>query len=209
MRHRIRLFLLAAVVTSLAVLVYKAVQTVSLQKILEIEKTPIKLLDSLPEAALKVKDFHRTKVEGGRKVWEVAGEEARYLKAEREAVIKKPRFVFYHKNGETLEVRGNEGHLFLTDQDIEKIQLQGGIQVNYSGFVLRAHEVSYLKSGERVTSPGKVTLTGRGMELEGEGMEISLPEERILLRRNVRTKVEPEQLEGKRGVFDGGREKGL
>lgn len=209
MRHRIRLFLLAAVLTSLTVLVYKAVQTVSLQKIIEIEKNPIKLLDSLPEAALQVKDFHRTKVEGGRKVWEVAGEEARYLKAEREAVIKMPRFVFYHKNGETLNVRGNEGYLFLTDQDVEKIQLQGDIQVNYSGFVLRTHEVSYLKSRDRVISPGKVTLTGDGIEVEGVGMEISLTEERIRLRQKVRTKVEPEQLEGKRGAFDGGREKGL
>lgn len=209
MRHRLRFFLLAAVLTSLTVVVYKAVETISLQKIREIEKNPIKFLDSVSEAALQVKDFHRTKVEGGRKVWEVAGEEARYLKAAREAVIKRPRFVFYSKNGKSLEISANEGHLFFTDQDIEQIQLQGSIQVNYLGFVLYAYEVSYLKSNDRVVLPGKVTLTGGGLELEGEGMEISIPEEKIRLRQKVWTRIEPGQFEGKRGVFHGERGKGL
>lgn len=197
-RKRIRAILLIMIFVSLGGVAYKVAEHIWLMKAREIKKNPLKLLDYVPDAALQVKDFRRTKVEGGRKVWEVAGEEARYLKAEKEAVIKKPRIVFYNKNGETIEATGNEAHLFFTDQEMEKMQLRGGIQVNYQGFVLHMDEIHYLKSTNQVVAPGKVTLKGDGLELEGVGMEIALQDEKIRLLQKVKTRLQPEQLGNKR-----------
>ncbi|MFQ5904147.1 MAG: LPS export ABC transporter periplasmic protein LptC, partial [Candidatus Binatia bacterium] len=180
---------------------YKVAEHLWLMKAREIQRNPLQLLDYAPETTLRIKDFRRTKVEGGRKVWEVFGEEARYLKAEKEAVIEKPRIIFYDKKGETIEATGNEGHLSFTDQgqEMERMQLRGGVQVSYQGFVLRTDEALYDKSKNQLVLPGRVTVKGDGLELEGVGMEIALQEEKIRLLQRVRTKLQPELLGNRRG----------
>ena len=197
MALRLKSFVLVVVFILLGIVVYKTVETLRRQKLSEFKKNPLKLLDSLPESALEVKDFYRTQVKEGRKLWEIAGEEARYLKKEKEALIKKPRMVFYHKNGEAMEVKGDEGHLFFTGQEMDRVHIQGAMQVNYSGFVLQANELFYEKGKDRVFLPGKVTVKGKGLELEGIGMEISLQDEKLRLHQQVKTKIEPELLEQK------------
>lgn len=206
-KHVTRILLLAAVFVSLGVVIYKVAGNLALQKIGEIEQNPMKILDLVPESALRIKEFRRSKIEGGRKVWELTGKEAVYLKAERETVIKKPWLVFYRETGETMEVNGDEGHLFFNDGGMEKIfndggmekmQLQGSVEVNYQGFILRTDELLYLQDDDRVSSPGMVTVNGKGLELEGEGMELSIRGEKIRFFNRVRTRIQPDQFEKRR-----------
>ncbi len=197
-KHATRILLLAAVFVSLGVVIYKVAENLALQKIGEIEQNPMKILDLVPKSALRIKEFRRSKIEGGRKVWELTGNEAVYLKAEREAVIKKPWLVFYRETGETMEVNGDEGHLFFNNGGMEKMQLQGSVEVNYQGFILRTDEILYFQDDDRVMSPGKVTVSGKGLELEGEGMEISIRDEKIRFFNKVKTRIQPDQFEKKR-----------
>ncbi|MCZ6450184.1 MAG: LPS export ABC transporter periplasmic protein LptC [Deltaproteobacteria bacterium] len=197
-KHATRILLLAVVFVSLGVVIYKVAENLALQKIGEIEQNPMKILDLVPKSALRIKEFRRSKIEGGRKVWELTGKEAVYLKAEREAVIKKPWLVFYRETGETMEVNGDEGHLFFNDGGMEKMRLQGSVEVNYQGFILRTDEILYFQDDDRVMSPGKVTVSGKGLELEGEGMEISIRDEKIRFFNKVKTRIQPDQFEKKR-----------
>lgn len=206
MRHKgIGIILLIAIFASLGGVAYKVAEHFWLMKAREIKKNPSKLLDYVPEAALQIKDFRRTKIERGQKVWELSGEEARYLKADKEVTIKKPRMTFYQKDNNAIEAIGNDGHLWLSGQggEMEKAQFQSGVQVNYRGFVLKTEEILYLKSKNQVLLPGKVSVKGDGMELEGVGMEISLDDEKMRLLQKVRTKLVPERLESKRTRADG------
>jgi len=204
MRKPIRLILIIAISASLGGIGYKVAEQIWIMKSREFKKNPLKVLDYLPEAALQIRDFHRTNVDKGRKVWEIFGEEARYLKADKQAVIKKPRILFYSKDGKTLEATGNEGYLFFAGQEtgeqgaIDKMQMRGDVQVNYQGFVFNTDELLYFKSKDRVISPGRVTLKGEGMELEGVGMEIALQDEKLRLTQNVKTKLQPDKM-AKRG----------
>lgn len=204
-RKGIGVILLIAIFASLGGVAYKVAEHFWLMKAREIKKNPSKLLDYVPEAALQIKDFRRTKIEKGQKVWELFGEEARYLKTEKEVVIKKPRMIFYQKDSNTIEAIGNDGHLWLTEQkgEMEKAQFQGGVQVNYRGFVLNTEKILYLKSKNQMVLPGKVNVKGDGMELEGVGMEINLDDEKMRLLQKVRTKLVPERLESKRARADG------
>lgn len=209
-RKGIKLILLIAIFASLGGVAYKVAENFWLMKAREIKKNPSKLLDYVPEAALQIKDFRRAKIEGGRKVWELFGEEARYLKTEKEVVIKKPRMIFYQKDNTSIEATGDDGRLWLADKEgkdkegeMEKAQFQGGVQINYRGFVLNTEEVLYLKSKNQVVLPGKVNVKGDGMELEGVGMEINLDDEKMRLLQKVKTKLVPERLESKKGRADG------
>jgi LPS export ABC transporter protein LptC len=198
MLKRRRLILLLAICFSLGAVTYKVVDTLVTNKVREIKQNPLKVLDYLPESALRIKDFHRAKIENGRKVWELFGDEANYLKEQNEAVIKKPRFYYFDKNGETAETFGEEARLFLTDKELEKLHLQGSVRVTFRDYVLTSEEAFYFPAKEQIIFPGKVTMIGDGLELEGSSMEVALENQTVRLDRNVKTKLEPDKLSKKK-----------
>ena len=195
MRKHRRLILLAAIFLSLGGVGYKIAETLWIQKLREIKKNPLKALDYLPEAALHMKDFHREKIEDGRKVWEIFGDEANYLKEHKEAVIKKPRFYYYDKKGETAETIGEVAHIFLNENELEKMQLQGAIQVTYQGYILKSEEAIYLPAKQSITLPTKTTVISEGVELQGARMEVDLEVKKMRMLRDVKTKLEPDKLD--------------
>jgi LPS export ABC transporter protein LptC len=189
-----RLILLLAVFLGIGGVGYKVVEMVSEAK-QQISENPAKALDYLPDSALHVKDFRRAKVEDGRKIWEVMGEEADYFKDQKQAVIKKPRFVYYDNNGEAAETSGEVARMFLGDRELERLQLEGGIQVKYRDYTLKSEEAVFLPAEQRISLPNRTTLVGGGLELEGSSMEIELESRRVRLINNVKTKIEPGKLQ--------------
>jgi LPS export ABC transporter protein LptC len=194
MRKARRLILLVAIFASLGGVAYKVADTVWINKILDIKKDPLKALDSLPEAALSIRDFHRAKIENGRKVWELFGDEADYLKEQKEAVIKKPRFYYYDKKGERAETSGDVAHLFFSENQLEKMHLKGGVHVAFQGYVLKSDEAIYLPAKEQIVMPSRTTVVGDGLEVEGSRMEVELEDQKVRLLQNVKTKIEPQKI---------------
>ena len=200
MPKRRRFILLVAIFLALGGVAYKVAESIWVMKSREFRRNPLKVLDYLPESALHMKDFRRAKIEDGRKVWELFGDEADYFKEQRKAVIKKPRFYYYDKKGEIAETTGDVAHLFFNENEqgkdeLEKMELQGRIQVTYHGYVLRSEEAIYLPGKEQIVLPSRATVVGEGSELEGSRMEVELGEsKKMRLLRNVKTKLEPEKL---------------
>jgi len=163
----------------------------------EIKKNPLKALDYLPESALQMKDFHRAKLEDGRKMWELFGDEANYFKEQKQAIIKKPRFYYYNKQGETIETTGATARLFFNEKELEKMHLDGGIQVTYQGYVLKSDEATYFADAGRIILPKRATVAGNGLEVEGSRMEVELEVKKVRLLQNVKTKIEPDKVSRK------------
>jgi LPS export ABC transporter protein LptC len=197
MRKTRRIVLLVVIFISLAGVGYKVAETIVANKVKELKKNPFQALNYLPESALHMKDFHRSKIENGRKVWEIFGDEASYYKEQKEAVIKKPRFYFYDKKGETAETTGELARIFLNDKELEKMELQGGVQVVYQGYVLKSEEAIYVPAEDQIVLPSKVVMIGDGMQLEGSRMEVELQGKKVRVLRNVKTRLEPEKLRNK------------
>jgi len=194
MRKRNRLILLVVIFLSLGGVVYKVAESLWIMNAQEIRRNPLRVLDSLPESALQLKDFRRAKIEEGRKIWELFGEEANYFKEQKEAVIKKPRFFYYNKKGEVAETTGETARLFFGEKELERMQLDGGVQVNYEGYVLKSEKAIYLAAEEQIVLPTRATLSGNGVELEGSRMEIELQVKKVRMLQNVKTKIEPEKI---------------
>lgn len=197
MRRARRTILLLAIIASLGAIGYKVagmVQSVSD----EVKANPLKALDYLPESALQIKDFHRSKIENGRKVWELFGEEANYYKDQKEAVIKKPRFYYYDKKGEVAETQGDEAVIYLNEKQLDKMELRGGIQVSFQGYVLTSEEASYIPGKDQIILPSRTKVVGEGIAVEGSRMEVELEDKKIRLLQAVKTKIEPEKLAKKK-----------
>lgn len=174
--------------------VYTSVQAVKQ----EIKKNPIAVLDQLPESSLHMRDFHRAKIEEGRKVWEISGEEARYFKEQKEAIIKKPKFSYYDKKGEPAQVVGHTAKLFFNDKELEKMELTGEIEVTYKGYLLRSEEAIYSPDKQFIHMPRRTTVATDGLESEGSSMEVELETKKVRLLGNVKTKIEPGKLSEKK-----------
>ena len=166
----------------------------------QIKKNPLKALEYLPDSALQMKDFHRAKIENGRKIWELYGDEAIYFKDQKEAVIKKPKFYYYDREGEAIETNANEARIYLNEKELDRMELRGGIQVSFQGYVLNSEEANYFPSKDRIVLPTRTKVVGEGMELEGSRMEIEMEDKKIRLLQNVRTKIEPEKLAKKKNT---------
>jgi LPS export ABC transporter protein LptC len=196
MRKR-RTILLLAILISLGGVGYKVADIVRrVQK--DIKSNPMKALDYLPESTLQMKDFHRSKIEDGRKVWELFGEEANYYKEQKEAVIKKPRFYYYDKKGEVAETKGDEALVYLNEKELERMELRGAVQVTFQGYVLTSEEANYTPAKDQIVLPSRTTVVGEGIALEGARMEVELEAKKIRLIQAVKTKIEPDKLAKKK-----------
>ena len=198
MRKRRRIILLVAIFLSLGGVAYKVAESIWAMKAREFKKNPLKILDYLPESAMQIKDFHRAKIEDGRKVWELFGEEASYFKEQKEAMIRKPRFYYYDKKGEAAETTGQLARLFFKEKELEKMQLEGEIRVTFQGYVLKSEKAIYLPAKNQIVLPSRTTAVGAGLELEGSRMEVELVDKKVRLLQNVKTKIEPNKLAEKK-----------
>lgn len=203
MRKTRRTILLMAILISLAGVGYKVSEIVrNVQK--EIKTNPFTALDYLPESAMQIKDFHRSKIENGRKVWELFGEEANYYKEQKEAVIKKPRFFYYDKKGEVAETKGEEAVVYLNEKELDRMELRGGIEVSFHGYVLKSDEANYTPAKDQIVLPSRTTVVGEGISVQGNRMEVELEAKKIRMIHAVKTKIEPEKLEKKKNVAGAG-----
>lgn len=199
MRKVRRSFLLLAILVSLGGVTYKVAEIIGRMQE-QITANPLTALDYLPESTLRIKDFHRSKIEDGRKVWELFGEEARYYKEQKEAVIKKPKFFYYDKEGEVAESQGEEARMYLNDKELERMELRGDIEVSFQGYVLKSEEANYLPAKDQIVLPSHTTVVGEGIAVEGSRMEIELEAKKIRLIQAVKTKIEPEKLSKKKTI---------
>lgn len=197
MRKARRSILLVAILISLAAVTYKVTDILRLAN-KEVKANPVKALDYLPESSLHMKEFHRAKIEDGRKVWELFGDEASYFKEQKEALIKKPRFYYFDKKGDVAETTGDEAVLYLNEKELERMELRGSVQVTFQGYVLKSEEANYLPAKDQIVLPNRTTVTGEGIETEGARMEVELQEKKVRLLREVKTKIEPEKLAKKK-----------
>ncbi len=146
-------------------------------------------LEFTPGAALQVKNFRRSRIEDGRKAWEVKGVEATYFKSEEMALITRPALVFYHEDGRILEATGRRGHVFLPDGELLRAELDGAVDIIYQGVRFHAEKLIYFHAENRVVCPGRVAANVDGVDLEGENMTYSLTDDTIELQSGVRTTI--------------------
>jgi len=142
-------------------------------------------LDLLPNVAQRIRDFHRVKVDKGRKVWEVSAGEAQYYEDEELIVVSEPLISLFMEDGRAVALRGAEGRVFLEGGDLRRVELTGGIRVQFGDYVLETEQAQYDRHDDTIVAPGSVHISGRALNLTGERLEIQVSTHRLLLREHV------------------------
>ena len=69
-------------------------------------------LDFLPQVAQRIQNFRRVKMEGDRKVWEIAAREAQYYEEDHQIVVDAPEVSFFVKDDQgVVSVKGKQGKI--------------------------------------------------------------------------------------------------
>ena len=149
------------------------------------------IVEVLPNVAQRIQNFHRVKVDNGRKVWEVSAREAQYLESEEVVVVDGPAVEVFLQDGRTVALRGDRGKVFLKQRELQSVELQGDIQVQLGEYDLRTDAARYEAERGVIIAPGPVRITGSGFELHGERMEVDVAAQQPVVSEQVQTTMWP------------------
>ena len=139
----------------------------------------------------RMSEFRRIKMKDGRKVWEIAARQARYLTDSNTVVIDSPEISFYFRDGETVELNCREGtiHLHEETQDLVRIDLNGGLTMQVGDVSFTTDRAVYDHQDNTIVSDGVLNVAGEGFTAAGRGYSVTVDTKRLVLDADVRTTV--------------------
>ena len=180
-RRQLRLAVFMIASASLAWIGYRVADVLSDRR----QETAVPALRLLPDAAQRLQDFRRVKLERGRTVWELSAREAQTFDGEDRAVVRGPEMVFYSDDVEKGRLSGEEGHLTFDGSDLRSVEMRGRVRVEGAGYVMETDVALYERDRDVIVAPGAVRIAGHNLTVHGSEMEIAISERLLTLRRNV------------------------
>ena len=189
MRTRLRRTLIAIVILLLATVAVLAGRSMWRQ---HSQDVVTKGLEYLPGVSQHIQDFRRVQVQDGRKVWEVAAEDAQYFDDQKVIVIRRAVLQWFLKDGRVVSLAGEEGRILLTGHDVASVELKQDVEVRLADYLVRVTRADYDHQRGIITAPGAVEIAGRAVELTGNDMEVDIQTQRLMLHHQVSMRVQPE-----------------
>jgi len=188
MRRRLRHFVVALIVALFLAGTLLLARTLWLQRQADLGN---EVLDLLPQVAQRIRDFRRTRVVDGRKVWEISAREAQYFDEQNLAVVSEPFVSFFAKDGREVALRGEEGRVYLGGRELEKVELKGEIEVKFDEYELHTDAARYERARDTITSPGPVQISGENLDIRGDTMVLDLSGQQLRVEGHVRMLLRP------------------
>ncbi len=188
MRRRLRLSISALVVVLLAGVGFLVGRSLWQQHRSDLTQ---KGLEFLPGVSQHIRDFHRLKVQDGRKVWEVSARDAQYFQEANLIVVRAAMMELYLRDGRTIGLKGDEARIVLDGREVQRVELNGSIEVTASDYLVRTDRAIYDHTRALISTPGAVEISGRALQLRGDRMEVQVDTERVTLFRNVSMHLQP------------------
>jgi len=147
----------------------------------------VKLTIIPDQADVQVKDIHFTEVGDPELTWEIHADTARYRKKENLVNFERVSIKLTRKNGKSLTLTGNEGVLHTDTKDAE---IFGNVVASSSGGdVVETDRLYYSDKERKIFTDKKIILRNERMEVDGIGMALSFPEERVTLQSRVKAVI--------------------
>ena len=161
---------------------------VGLLRFHRLKKNPEAVLAFLPEESnVSLNSIHHVSTRDGKKEWSLDAESVRYQQANNKAILQGVSVTFFFKNGETVNLTGNEG-IFYTDT--KNMKISGDVVVKSGANELKTDMLSYHHENQTVSTDKPVTLVGEGVRLTGNNMTFSFVNNEVEVWGDVETFIE-------------------
>jgi LPS export ABC transporter protein LptC len=187
-RRQVRFIVAVVVAVLLTAVGYRLTVSLWAQRIADEEIQ--KLTSDLSSTAdQRMKNFHRFKVRDGKKVWEIAAQQAHYLKDGDEVLVDAPEFSLYQNDGGVMTLRGREArvHLSADQQEVTQVELNGDLEVHMGDFLIKTQHAVFEDGQNTISSSGAVQISGPGLQAEGQGYMVDVTSKHLTLNADVQT----------------------
>ncbi len=145
----------------------------------------LEAIELLPDVAQRIQDFHRTRIVGDRKVWEVSAKEARYFEKDGVVAVQDPVVAVFLEEGRTVAMRGRSGKVYLVEKSVERVEVEGEVEVELDEYLVSTDFARYEAELDTIVVPGTVRMESTQIQFEGEAMEVDLGANRLRVGKNV------------------------
>lgn len=136
---------------------------------------------------LQIKNVHFTEVGDANLTWEIRAETARFVKKDNLAYFDNVQIRLIRNDGKTLTLTGKEGQLRTDTRDA---QVTGNVvAVSNDGDVVETDRLDYNNAERRIYTDRKITLTNSRMVMSGQGMSLTLNDQRVCLMSKVKALI--------------------
>ncbi|MBC8293933.1 MAG: hypothetical protein H8E45_12365 [Proteobacteria bacterium] len=143
----------------------------------------------VPELMQRMRDFHRVVTRNGVKLLELRAEEAAYFRDDAAVTISGPEVTFFEEGEPSAFVSGSSGRVYMDGNQVEAIELSGGVSVALGRFHLSADILAWERGPDLLTVSGRVGMDSADLELEGADLELELNLRRLRFRGGVNATV--------------------
>ncbi len=151
--------------------------------------TPKQLIEMLPDNVDIVLDnVDYTETRGDQRFWRLRADSVAHEAQRQEAHLENVHMTFYDQ-GEfgDIQLTAKRGKWF---SETGNVELLGDVVVQSAqGQALYCQQLSYDNKAELITSESPVRLDSKDMETKGQGLQVSLPQQRMTILGQVHTKL--------------------
>jgi lipopolysaccharide export system protein LptC len=151
--------------------------------------TPEQLIESLPDNVdIALDNIDYTETRGDQRFWRLQADSVAHEAQRQEAQLENVRMTFYDQGqfGD-IQLTARSGKWF---SEAGNIELIGDVVVKSDqGQELYCQQLFYDNKAELITSESPVRLVAKDMETTGQGLQVFLPQQRMLILGPVQTKL--------------------
>ncbi len=176
--RKLKLFLIAVIGLSLAgvIAIFAGYR--------QLTSDPGAMLSALEDRAnIAIGTVRQTATKDGRTQWRLNAQSARYINAEKKAILEKPAVFFYLQDQTDISLTAQQGVLKTDSNDI---RVQGEIVMKGQGYELTTETLWYAHGQRRLHTDTPVAITGKGFKLAADSMSVNLDTRQTLFKGNVR-----------------------
>jgi len=148
-------------------------------------KAPKASFEQDEQVKVQIEKIRYSGTKAGRVEWELEADSAKRSKDEDLTLLENVRVTFFARDSTSYLLTADEGTFM---ENSGEIKVSGNVVVRSSGdgYTIKTSSLTYFVNGRKITTDERVSMTSRGIDLEGTGLVVLVDKNSFRLLRNVR-----------------------
>lgn len=152
-----------------------------------------KVAGLVPGSLLHAHNFHWTQMKAGERQWVLTAADAAYSGDKTSVVLSDANVTMVSDDGKDVKITAPHVVLQMNGNRVNRADLSGGTVIKYGDFTMTTDSASFKPDSNRIEAPGKVTLEGEGVKVDGIGLTGNSKTRVFQLNHQVNTEIQPKQ----------------
>lgn len=192
-RARVKFLLVLVLCAGLGTLTFFLGRSMLLQQVQVVGSSMPDMDENIEQ---RIQGFHRVNVRDGAKVWDLSARQARIQKGQGRILVDGPSLELHDEDWTMVRVRSGRGQVDLKDGDLSRVQLDGGLIVEFDGYRLESDQGTYLGQSRQIVLARGGSVESTVVDLSGDFILLDLEKSVVGVVGNVVTEFHADRPSG-------------